>query len=102
MVNRKTENGNNYLPGKPSGAKEINMVRTIKSDLFLEAERMLHTASNHTELSEAFVTAIDKVDKLYGNWGFKAWDGLSNQQIVEVILISCETTIPGFRPIEEE
>jgi hypothetical protein len=78
------------------------MARGIKSDLFLEAEKMFHTAVNHTELSEAFVTAIAKADKLYGNWGFKAWDGLSNRQIAEVILIGCETTIPGFRPINEE
>jgi hypothetical protein len=78
------------------------MTRGIKSDLFLEAEKMLHTARTHTELSEAFVAAIDKVDKLYGNWGFKAYGKLSNRQIVEVILISCETKIPGFRPIQEE
>lgn len=78
------------------------MTRTIKSDLFLAAEKMLHVARTHKELSKAFVTAIDKVDKLYSNWGFKPYEGLSNQQIAEVILISCETTIPGFRPIEEE
>lgn len=78
------------------------MTRPIKSDLFLEAEKMLHTAVNHTELSKDFVTAIDRVGKLYGNWGFKPYEGLSNQQIVEVILISCETTIPGFRPIKEK
>ena len=64
------------------------MVRGIKSDLFLEAEKMLHTAVNHTELSEALVMAIDKVDKLYGNWGFKPYEGLSNRQIVEVIATS--------------
>ncbi len=78
------------------------MVRGIKSDLFLEAEKMLHTSVNHTELSEAFVIAIDKVDKLYGNWGFKPYGGLSNRQIVEVILIGCETTIPSFQPIIDE
>ena len=65
------------------------------------AEKMFHTATNHTELSEAFITAIDKVDKLYGNWGFKPYRELSNRQIVEVILIGCETTIPGFRPITD-
>lgn len=78
------------------------MTRGIKSDLFLEAEKMLHTAGNHTELSKAFVTAIDKVDKLYTNWGFMPYGGLSNRQIAEVILISCETTIPGFQPIKEK
>ena len=71
----------------------------IKSDLLLAAEKMFHTATNHTELSEAFITAIDKVDKLYGNWGFKPYRELSNRQIVEVILIGCETTIPRFQPI---
>lgn len=80
----------------------MNMVRGIKSDLLLEAEKMLHTSVNHTELSEAFVIAIGKVDKLYGNWGFKPYKELSNRQIVEVILISCETTIPSFQPIIDE
>ncbi len=78
------------------------MVRGIKSDLFLEAEKMLRTAVNHTELSEAFVMAIDKVDKLYGNWGFKPYEALSNRQIAEVILIGCEITIPSFQPIIDE
>lgn len=77
------------------------MVSRIKSDLFTEAEKMLHTAVNHTELSEVFVMAIDKVDKLYGNWGFKPYAGLSNRQIAEVILIGCETTILSFQPTKD-
>ena len=79
----------------------MNYGSLLKGDLFLEAEKMLHTAVNHTELSETFVAAIDKVDKLYGNWGFSPYEGLSNRQIVEVILIGCETTIPGFCPRKE-
>lgn len=68
----------------------------MKSDLILMAEKMLHTHSTHEELPESLVKAINKVDKLYGNWGFKVYEGLSNRQIVEIILIHCELTIPDF------
>lgn len=68
----------------------------MKSDLILAAEKMLHTHTTHKELPEKLVKAINRVDKLYGNWGFKAYEGLTNRQIVEIVLIHCELVDTDF------